>query len=74
MTYMTDDEYLNKHQSTAENIDSVKYPVDEKLILDNDNFAIVTRETESRIRIGLVHNVTSSVGDTIQVDHPVVDQ
>jgi hypothetical protein len=41
-------EKMNKH--------AVDYPYCEKLLFDNHSVAIVTHETESTIRIGLIHN------------------
>lgn len=71
---MIDDNCPNKHNKKTENIDAVEYPVNEKLMLDNGNVAVVTHETESKVRIGLVHTATSSVEDNIQADHSVVDK
>ncbi len=62
----------DKPRRDNKNIDSVKYPFDEKLILDNDNVAIVTRETDSHIRMGLVRNTTVDTEDTIQADSTFV--
>ncbi len=53
MTY-EDCSNKDKPKRKNKNIDSVKYPFYEKLILDNDNIVIVTHETDSHIRIGLV--------------------
>ena len=58
---MTSEYYSSKDKPKRENknIYSVKYPLYEKLILDNDNIAIVTHETDSHIRIGLIRNTTA---------------
>jgi len=62
----------DKSRRDNKNIDSVKSPFYEKLILDNDNVAIVTRETDNHIRIGLVHNTTVDTEGTNQADSTFV--
>jgi hypothetical protein len=58
MTYKNDSKV---YKITNSNKQHVNYPFSEKLILDNDKIAIITHETNSNIRIGLVCNATISV-------------
>jgi hypothetical protein len=44
-----------------DNKPAINYPVYEKLILDNDNIALITHETDRKIRIGLVCNTNISI-------------
>jgi hypothetical protein len=59
--------YENDSKKCAVNSNkpSVNYPLYEKLILDNNKIALITHETDNKIRIGLVCNTITDCRDLV---------